>query len=86
MELAIAHKEVFIMRNLFVDEVANGAETVEIVIGIICSVGLGAALLTFQDVLRQAITQNGEMVSNLFNTMAANAGSGIAGTTSPGTF
>ena len=42
-------------KTFFVDEPGNGAETVEIVIGIICSVGLGAALLGFQDTLRTVI-------------------------------
>ena len=42
-------------KSFFTDEPGNGAETVEIVIGIICSVGLGAALLAFQDTLRTVI-------------------------------
>lgn len=67
------------MRQLFVDEAANGAETVEIVIGIVCSVGLGAALLSFQGILRNAISQNGDTISKLFNSMAGNATGSITG-------
>lgn len=56
-----------------VDEVKNGAETVEIVIGIICSVGLGAALLSFQQILREAIQNNGTFISEVFDSLAAGA-------------
>ena len=59
--------------NLFVDEPGNGAETVEIVIGIICSVGLGAALLTFQGTLRDVIAKNGSTITSVFNSLAAGA-------------
>ncbi len=62
-------------KNLFIDEPGNGAETVEIVIGIVCSVGLGAALLSFQGILRDAISSTGTSISNLF----ANLGKGVTG-------
>ena len=61
------------IKNIMADEAGNGAETVEIVIGIICSVGLGAALLGFQGTLRNAINDNGTNVSNLFANLAAGA-------------
>ena len=57
-------------KNYFIDEPGDGAETVEIVIGIVCSVGLGAALLSFQDILRGAIETTGTNVSNLFANMS----------------
>ena len=66
-------------KNLFVDEHGNGAETVEIVIGIICSVGLGAALLSFQSILRGAIQDTGSSISTLFGSLAAGATSDLAG-------
>ncbi len=58
-------------KNFFVDEPGNGAETVEIVIGIVCSVGLGAALLGFQGILRGAISDTGTSVGNLFNSLGS---------------
>ena len=64
-------------KNFFVDEPGNGAETVEIVIGIVCSVGLGAALLSFQGVLRDAISSTGTSISGLFSSLGAS-------TTNPG--
>ena len=63
--------------KLFVDEPGNGAETVEIVIGIICSVGLGAALLAFQQTLRGVITSTGENITTVFNSLAAGATSNV---------
>ena len=56
-------------KNLFADEPGNGAETVEIVIGIVCSVGLGAALLSFQGILRDAISGTGTSISTLFGSL-----------------
>lgn len=60
-------------KNMLCDEAGNGAETVEIVIGIICSVGLGAALLSFQQILREAIQNNGTFISEVFDSLAAGA-------------
>ena len=60
-------------KSFFTDEPGNGAETVEIVIGIICSVGLGAALLGFQDTLRTVIGSTGTNINNLFSSLAAGA-------------
>lgn len=56
-----------------IDELKNGAETVEIVIGIICSVGLGAALLSFQQILREAIQNNGTFISEVFDSLSQGA-------------
>ncbi len=67
-------------KNFFIDEPGNGAETVEIVIGIICSVGLGAALLAFQGVLRGVITSTGENITSVFNSLAAGATGNVTGT------
>lgn len=64
-------------KHAFTDQRANGAETVEIVIGIICSVGLGAALLSFQGVLREAIQNNGETITEVFDNLAAGANGDI---------
>ena len=58
-------------KNFFVDEPGNGAETVEIVIGIVCSVGLGAALLGFQGILKEQITNTGTSVSSLFSSLGS---------------
>ena len=60
-------------KTFFVDEPGNGAETVEIVIGIICSVGLGAALLGFQDTLRTVIANTGTNINTVFSSLAAGA-------------
>ncbi|MGN0073319.1 MAG: hypothetical protein ACI36W_05955 [Coriobacteriales bacterium] len=60
-------------KSFFIDEPGNGAETVEIVIGIICSVGLGAALLSFQNILRGVIGDTGTNITNVFNSLAAGA-------------
>ena len=63
-------------KNFFVDEPGNGAETVEIVIGIVCSVGLGAALLGFQGILRGAISDTGTSVSTLFSNLGSSTKAG----------
>lgn len=66
-------------KNFFIDEPGNGAETVEIVIGIVCSVGLGAALLSFQGILRDAISSTGTGISNLFGSLGQGAVTGTKG-------
>lgn len=71
------------LSTLFVDEPGNGAETVEIVIGIICSVGLGAALLSFQNVLRGVIGDTGSNITNVFNSLAAGATGAAGGGNTP---
>lgn len=58
-------------KNFFTDEPGNGAETVEIVIGIVCSVGLGAALLSFQGILRDVISDTGTSIGTLFGNLGA---------------
>lgn len=55
------------------DEAQNGAETIEIVLGIVLAIGLGAALLLFQDVLRNKITETKDTFNTLFNDMIYNA-------------
>lgn len=70
-------------KNYLYDEAGNGAETVEIVIGIICSVGLGAALLSFQDTLREAIANNGDYISKVFDSLANGAGVNVNTPTNP---
>ncbi len=60
-------------KNFITDEPGNGAETVEIVIGIVCSVGLGAALLSFQGILREAISSTGTSISTLFSNLGKTA-------------
>ena len=64
-------------KNYFIDEPGNGAETVEIVIGIICSVGLGAALLSFQGILRDVIGETGTTITNVFHNLANGATSNV---------
>lgn len=64
-------------KNFFIDEPGNGAETVEIVIGIICSVGLGAALLAFQGVLRGVISDTGTSITTVFKNLSAGATSNV---------
>lgn len=66
-------------KNFFVDEPGNGAETVEIVIGIVCSVGLGAALLSFQGILRDAISSTGTNISTLFGSLGSGSMTGTNG-------
>lgn len=66
-------------KNFFVDEPGNGAETVEIVIGIVCSVGLGAALLSFQGVLRDTISSTGQSIGTLFGSLGAGSMTGKNG-------
>ncbi len=61
------------IKKFFTDEPQNGAETVEIVIGIVCSVGLGAALLSFQGILRDAISSTGTSISTLFSNLGKGA-------------
>lgn len=61
------------IKQFFIDEPENGAETVEIVIGIICSVGLGAALLGFQDTLRTVIGDTGDSITSVFESLSAGA-------------
>lgn len=68
-------------KSFFTDEPGNGAETVEIVIGIICSVGLGAALLTFQDTLRGVIGSTGTNITNVFDSLSAGATRSAGGAT-----
>lgn len=68
-------------KNFFIDEPGNGAETVEIVIGIICSVGLGAALLAFQGVLRGVINDTGTNITTVFKNLSAGATSNVSATT-----
>ena len=67
------------LKNAICDEAGNGAETVEIVIGIICSVGLGAALLSFQGVLRETISKNGATITDVFDKLAQGAKGTVAG-------
>lgn len=59
-------------KNFFADEPGNGAETVEIVIGIVCSVGLGAALLGFQGILKEQIGQVGTDITGMFGKLNPN--------------
>lgn len=54
----------------FEDEFANGAETVEIVFGIVLAVGLGAALITFQGVIMDALEAAQGTVQDTFGTLA----------------
>ncbi|MGN0039376.1 MAG: hypothetical protein ACI36Y_09660, partial [Coriobacteriales bacterium] len=46
------------------------AETVEIVIGIICSVGLGAALLAFQTKINTTIENTGKAIDTVFKNLS----------------
>lgn len=57
-------------QTLFIDEPGNGAETVEIVIGIICSVGLGAALLAFQTKINTTIENTGKAIDTVFQNLS----------------
>lgn len=75
----LIEKGFIMLKRYLYDEAGNGAETVEIVIGIICSVGLGAALLSFQDTLREAISNNGDYISKVFDSLANGAGVNVGG-------
>lgn len=57
------------VKNIITDEAGNGAEIVEIVIGIVCSIGLGAALIAFQQQIKDAITNNTNTMSTLFSNL-----------------
>lgn len=57
------------VKNLVRDEAGNGAEIVEIVIGIVCSIGLGAALIAFQTQIKNAISDNTSTMSQLFSNL-----------------
>lgn len=59
------------------DEAANGAETVEIVIGIVFAVGMGSALLYFQGYLSNMVNEAGNGVANLFNNLASKSGNNV---------
>ena len=66
-------------KSFFTDEPGNGAETVEIVIGISCSVGRGAALLAFQDTRGGVIGSTGTNITNVFDSLSAGATSSAGG-------
>lgn len=51
------------------DEAQNGAETIEIVLGIVLAIGLGGALLLFQDVLRDKLNETKDTFNNVFANM-----------------
>ncbi len=53
------------------DDFENGAETVEIVFGIVLAVGLGAALIAFQGVILEALEVAKDTVSNTFGKLAS---------------
>jgi hypothetical protein len=53
------------------DDFENGAETVEIVFGIVLAVGLGAALIAFQGVILDALSTAKETVSLTFGKLAS---------------
>lgn len=55
------------------DEAQNGAETIEIVLGIVLAIGLGAALLMFQDLLRNKINDTKDTFNNVFTNMIKGA-------------
>lgn len=55
------------------DEAQNGAETIEIVLGIVLAIGLGGALLLFQDLLRDKINETKNSFNTLFNNMISQA-------------
>ena len=58
------------------DDFYNGAETVEIVFGIVLAVGLGAALILFQDTIVKAFSSAQNSVNATFNSMSKPANVG----------
>lgn len=53
------------------DDFENGAETVEIVFGIVLAVGLGAALIAFQGVILDALETAKVTVDSTFGKLAS---------------
>jgi Flp pilus assembly pilin Flp len=54
----------------------DGAVTIEYVVIVIIVVGIGGALLVFQDTIKNAVTTVQDSLSNLVDNMTANAAGG----------
>lgn len=70
------NKTLNIIQTRLEDDFCNGAETVEIVFGIVLAVGLGAALILFQDTIVKAFSSAQNSVNTTFNSMSKPANVG----------